>query len=91
MEWPKLYHFKQLLYIKLYHVKSCQNLESISSVSEVKPGKTLSNSCRGSGFTFRSYNMHWVRQKPGKALVWMGRVWSKITRDTVYFCARESQ
>uniref|UniRef100_A0A8C1QP50 Ig-like domain-containing protein n=1 Tax=Cyprinus carpio TaxID=7962 RepID=A0A8C1QP50_CYPCA len=49
-----------------------QNLESISSV---KPGETLSLSCRGSGFTFGSHNMHWVRQKPGKALVWMGHVW----------------
>uniref|UniRef100_A0A8C2DHS9 Immunoglobulin heavy variable 4-2 n=1 Tax=Cyprinus carpio TaxID=7962 RepID=A0A8C2DHS9_CYPCA len=35
----------------------------------------LDLSCRGSGFTFRSYDMHWVRQKPGKALVWMGHVW----------------
>uniref|UniRef100_A0A671PFA7 Ig-like domain-containing protein n=1 Tax=Sinocyclocheilus anshuiensis TaxID=1608454 RepID=A0A671PFA7_9TELE len=53
-----------------------QNLESISSVAEVKPGEALSLSCRGSGFTFGSYDMHWVRQQPGKALVWMGRVWS---------------
>uniref|UniRef100_A0A672K7F2 Ig-like domain-containing protein n=1 Tax=Sinocyclocheilus grahami TaxID=75366 RepID=A0A672K7F2_SINGR len=74
-----------------------QNLESISSVAEVKPGETLSLSCRGSGFTFGSY-MHWVRQQPGKALVWMGRVWSngqgqdhKTQDSAVYFCARESQ
>ncbi len=31
----------------------------------------VSLSCRGSGFTFRNHDM----QKPGKALVWMGRVW----------------
>uniref|UniRef100_A0A8C2H9I9 Immunoglobulin heavy variable 4-2 n=1 Tax=Cyprinus carpio TaxID=7962 RepID=A0A8C2H9I9_CYPCA len=37
--------------------------------------QNLDLSCRGSGFTFRSYDMHWVRQKPGKALVWMGHVW----------------
>uniref|UniRef100_A0A673NI83 Immunoglobulin V-set domain-containing protein n=1 Tax=Sinocyclocheilus rhinocerous TaxID=307959 RepID=A0A673NI83_9TELE len=30
---------------------------------------------RGSGFTFGSYDMQWVRQQPRKALVWMGRVW----------------
>ncbi|XP_048050865.1 immunoglobulin heavy variable 3-33 [Megalobrama amblycephala] len=53
-----------------------QNMESISSQSVVKPGETLSLSCRGSGFTFGSYDMHWVRQQPGKALVWMGRVWA---------------
>ncbi|KTF84061.1 hypothetical protein cypCar_00031859 [Cyprinus carpio] len=39
-------------------------------------GKAWRNFCRGSGFTFGSHNMHWVRQKPGKALVWMGRVWN---------------
>lgn len=50
-------------------------MESISSQTVVKPGETLSLSCRGSGFTFGSYNMHWVKQQPGKALVWMGRVW----------------
>uniref|UniRef100_A0A8C2DHU0 Immunoglobulin heavy variable 4-2 n=1 Tax=Cyprinus carpio TaxID=7962 RepID=A0A8C2DHU0_CYPCA len=39
-------------------------------------------SCRGSGFTFRSYDMHWVRQKPGKALVWMGHVWINLFNVT---------
>lgn len=53
-----------------------QNMESISSESVVKPGETLSLSCRGSGFTFGSYHMHWVRQQPGKALIWMGRVYT---------------
>uniref|UniRef100_A0A9J8BLZ5 Ig-like domain-containing protein n=1 Tax=Cyprinus carpio carpio TaxID=630221 RepID=A0A9J8BLZ5_CYPCA len=58
------------------------NLESISSVSEVKPGESLSLSCRGSGFTFRSYDVHWVRQKPGKALVWMGLGYSSGSGHT---------
>ncbi|KAI4895222.1 hypothetical protein NFI96_032735, partial [Prochilodus magdalenae] len=29
----------------------------------------------GSGFTFSSYDMHWIRQPAGKPLEWMGRVY----------------
>lgn len=54
-----------------------QSMESIPSSSVVKkPGETLSLSCRGSGFTFSSYNMHWIRQPAGKALEWIGFIYS---------------
>ncbi|CDQ88842.1 unnamed protein product [Oncorhynchus mykiss] len=50
-----------------------QSLESIPSNSVMKkPGETLSLSCKGSGYTFSSYNTHWIRQPAGKALEWMG-------------------
>ncbi|KAK7167865.1 hypothetical protein R3I94_002052 [Phoxinus phoxinus] len=65
-----------LLFLLAFARVKGQNMESISSESVVKPGETLSLSCRGSGFYFGSYNMHWVRQQPGKALIWMGRVYS---------------
>uniref|UniRef100_A0A3Q1H1M0 Immunoglobulin V-set domain-containing protein n=1 Tax=Anabas testudineus TaxID=64144 RepID=A0A3Q1H1M0_ANATE len=59
-------------------VRCCtgQSMESIPSSSVVKkPGEMLSLSCRGSGFTFSSFEMHWIRQPAGKGLEWMGRIY----------------
>ncbi|ROL51592.1 Immunoglobulin heavy variable 1-46 [Anabarilius grahami] len=39
-----------------------------------RPGETGKISCKISGFTMTDYYMHWIRQKPGKALEWIGRV-----------------
>lgn len=52
----------------------CQSLESLQTAVQKKPGETLSLSCRGSGFTFGSYNMHWIRQQENKPLVWIGDI-----------------
>ncbi|KAI9526451.1 hypothetical protein NQZ68_039662 [Dissostichus eleginoides] len=65
----------------VYYCCTGQSMESIPSSSVVKrPGETLSLSCRGSGFTFSCCSMHWVRQPAGKALEWMGRVYSDASR-----------
>uniref|UniRef100_A0A3P9H0C4 Ig-like domain-containing protein n=1 Tax=Oryzias latipes TaxID=8090 RepID=A0A3P9H0C4_ORYLA len=61
-----------------------QALESIPSTSMVKkPQEVLSLSCKGSGFRFDQYGMHWIRQPVGKSLEWIGVIWFDASK-TVY-------
>ncbi|KAK3553235.1 hypothetical protein QTP86_032420 [Hemibagrus guttatus] len=39
-----------------------------------KPGETVKISCKISGYSMTSNYIHWIRQKPGKALEWLGRM-----------------
>ena len=53
----------------------CEDVKLDQSPSQVKrPGDTVKLVCQTSGFTMTSFYMHWIRQKQGKALEWIGRV-----------------
>uniref|UniRef100_UPI003F778794 2H04 Fab heavy chain n=1 Tax=Mus musculus TaxID=10090 RepID=UPI003F778794 len=45
-----------------------------SGAELVKPGASVKLSCKASGYTFTSYWMHWVKQRPGQGLEWIGLI-----------------
>ncbi|KAG8455477.1 hypothetical protein GDO86_001600, partial [Hymenochirus boettgeri] len=47
-----------------------------SGPGTVKPTETLRLTCTVSGFELTSYDVHWVRQPPGKGLEWIGAAWT---------------
>nr|prf Ig G VH JEL42, anti-sugar phosphotransferase [Mus musculus] len=40
----------------------------------VRPGSSVKISCKGSGYTFTTYAMHWVKQSHAKSLEWIGLI-----------------
>nr|4EBQ_H Chain H, anti-Vaccinia D8L antigen monoclonal IgG2a antibody LA5, heavy chain [Mus musculus] len=40
----------------------------------VKPGASVKISCKASGYSFNFYWMHWVKQRPGQGLEWIGMI-----------------
>nr|1QFW_H Chain H, ANTIBODY (ANTI ALPHA SUBUNIT) (HEAVY CHAIN) [Mus musculus] len=45
-----------------------------SGAELVKPGASVKLSCKASDYTFTSYWMHWVKQRPGQGLEWIGEI-----------------
>ncbi|OBS79619.1 hypothetical protein A6R68_22179, partial [Neotoma lepida] len=48
-----------------------------------KPGASVKLSCKASGYTFTDYVMHWVKQRPGQGLEWIGWIGTS-SGDTGY-------
>uniref|UniRef100_UPI0039BD93A9 Fab B1.23.2 Heavy Chain n=1 Tax=Mus musculus TaxID=10090 RepID=UPI0039BD93A9 len=40
-----------------------------------RPGSSVKMSCKASGYSFTSYWMHWVKQRPGQGLEWIGAIY----------------
>jgi hypothetical protein len=43
----------------------------------VKPGASVKLSCKASGYTFTSYDINWVKQRPGQGLEWIGWIYPR--------------
>nr|3WFH_A Chain A, mAb Fab H fragment [Mus musculus] len=43
-----------------------------SGAELVKPGASVKLSCKASGYTFTEYFIHWVKQRSGQGLEWIG-------------------
>nr|pir Ig gamma chain - mouse [Mus musculus]AAB29822.1 anti-alpha (2-8) polysialic acid IgG2a antibody heavy chain Fd' region [mice, NZB, Peptide, 246 aa] [Mus sp.] len=41
----------------------------------VRPGASVKISCKASGYTFTDYYIHWVKQRPGEGLEWIGWIY----------------
>uniref|UniRef100_A0AAR2LYH3 Ig-like domain-containing protein n=1 Tax=Pygocentrus nattereri TaxID=42514 RepID=A0AAR2LYH3_PYGNA len=79
-----------LLILLSFSCMKCQIMESLETAVQLKPGETLSLSCRGSGFNFGGSGMHWIRHQAGKPLEWIGTIWSDSSK-TAYIKSVEGR
>uniref|UniRef100_UPI0035903090 The heavy chain of Fab h1A6.2 n=1 Tax=Mus musculus TaxID=10090 RepID=UPI0035903090 len=54
-------------------------VQLVQSGAEVKkPGASVKVSCKASGFNIKDFYIHWVRQRPGQGLEWIGWIDPKV-------------
>uniref|UniRef100_A0A3B3XQQ5 Ig-like domain-containing protein n=1 Tax=Poecilia mexicana TaxID=48701 RepID=A0A3B3XQQ5_9TELE len=68
-----------LIFIIGSHSQTLKESEPVTK----RPGESHTLTCTASGFTFTEYNMHWIRQAPGKGLEWLAYV-SESGGSTLY-------
>lgn len=54
-----------------------------SGAELVKPGTSVKMSCKASGFSFTSYYMHWIKQRPEHNMEWIG--WIGAGSGSTYY------
>ncbi|CAB1342234.1 unnamed protein product [Coregonus sp. 'balchen'] len=63
----------------------CCDIRLDQTPSQVKiPGHSVKVSCTISGYSMTSSNIHWIRQKPGNGLEWIGRMNTGSGTDVIY-------
>uniref|UniRef100_A0AAZ1WWE7 Ig-like domain-containing protein n=1 Tax=Oreochromis aureus TaxID=47969 RepID=A0AAZ1WWE7_OREAU len=63
----------QLMVVVVANTTLSHEIKLEQSPSEVKrPGERVKMSCIISGYDLTSYYVHWIRQRPGRALEWIG-------------------
>nr|AAC04222.1 RFT5(scFv)ETA immunotoxin fusion protein [synthetic construct] len=65
-----------------HHHKLQVKLEESGTVL-ARPGASVKMSCKASGYRFTNYWMHWVKQRPGQGLEWIGVIYPGNS-DTSY-------
>nr|1IGY_B Chain B, IGG1 INTACT ANTIBODY MAB61.1.3 [Mus musculus]1IGY_D Chain D, IGG1 INTACT ANTIBODY MAB61.1.3 [Mus musculus] len=45
-----------------------------SGAELARPGASVKMSCKASGYTFTTYTIHWIKQRPGQGLEWIGYI-----------------
>nr|QND76010.1 S-14D5a-MLuc7-H7 [synthetic construct] len=61
-----------LVCIALVQAAEVQLVQSGAELA--KPGASVKMSCKASGYIFTNYWMHWVKQRPGQGLEWIGYI-----------------
>uniref|UniRef100_A0A8C7KAX5 Ig-like domain-containing protein n=1 Tax=Oncorhynchus kisutch TaxID=8019 RepID=A0A8C7KAX5_ONCKI len=78
------YHSSNVLTC-FYIARVCCDIRLDQSPSQVKiPGHSVKVSCIISGYSMTSHDIHWIRQKPGKGLEWIGRINTGSGTDVIY-------